>query len=119
MKLREYRKKNKLTQQEVAKRLNIEQKTYSNYENRITEPNFDTLVKLSKLFNTSIDNLIKDETIESINNYPSFVKHLEIMKDIEKLNEYYLTKVETYVQAQLEAQNENANNHSNFKREDK
>lgn len=50
---------NDLTQQEIADALGITRSRYSNYENGINEPSLDILIRLSKLFNCSIDDLLK------------------------------------------------------------
>ncbi len=65
MKLREYREKNNLTQQEMAKILKITQGSYSNYELGKREPDIKTLIQLSKLFNVSVDNLIDNIAYET------------------------------------------------------
>lgn len=50
---------NDFTQQEIADSLGITRSRYSNYENGINEPSLDILIRLSKLFNCSIDDLLK------------------------------------------------------------
>ncbi|MBS6503718.1 MAG: helix-turn-helix domain-containing protein [Clostridium sp.] len=50
---------NDLTQQEIADALGITRSRYSNYENGINEPSLDILIRLSRLFNCSIDDLLK------------------------------------------------------------
>ena len=47
-----------LTKSEVAKSLGIPYTTYLNYENDIREPNSDTLIKIAKYYNVSIDYLL-------------------------------------------------------------
>lgn len=61
MKLLELRKKNNLTQTQVANELKISQKTYSNYENNITNPDIDTLISIADFFNVSLDYLCERE----------------------------------------------------------
>jgi transcriptional regulator with XRE-family HTH domain len=56
--LRTIREKWKLSQNEVAKLLNVSQSTYSKYERGSVEPDFSTLIKLSKHFNVSTDYLL-------------------------------------------------------------
>lgn len=57
--LKSLRVDNDFTQQEIADALGITRSRYSNYENGINEPSLDILIKLSKLFNCSIDDLLK------------------------------------------------------------
>lgn len=56
--LRNYRKINQLTQQQVADVLNIHRTTYTYYENGITEPSIDTLHKLIKILGISYDDIL-------------------------------------------------------------
>lgn len=47
-----------LTQQEIAKILNINQSTYSDYETGEICVPIDTLIRLSNLYDTSIDYIV-------------------------------------------------------------
>ena len=62
-KLRFLRKQQEFNQREVAERLGIDQTTYSRYETGATEPDIDSIKKLAKLFNVSIDYLLENENI--------------------------------------------------------
>lgn len=57
-KLRELRVERKLTQKQVAQRLGVTASIISAYENDIRQPSFDSLVKLSRLYNVSTDYLL-------------------------------------------------------------
>lgn len=52
------RKKNHLTQQEVADILHITRSSYSKYENGIHQPNLALLQKFAKLYAVSVDYLL-------------------------------------------------------------
>lgn len=56
--LKEIRKKKKMNQLFVARKLNISREALSYYENGKREPSFATLNAMSKFFNVSIDYLI-------------------------------------------------------------
>lgn len=56
-----FRKKNKLTQNDVAYRLNVVRSTYTNWEAGRSEPDVSTLIKLSDIYNVSLDNLVGRE----------------------------------------------------------
>ena len=56
--LLELRKKNNLTQDELAERLYITRQAVSRWESGETTPNIETLKSLSKLFNVSINTLL-------------------------------------------------------------
>ena len=55
MKLKELRKENKKTQQEISNTLNIPIATYVRYENEETAPSIETLCKLADFYNVSLD----------------------------------------------------------------
>lgn len=57
-KLKQLRKENKKTQDELAKYLHISQSNYGKYELQEIEPNIDTLTKLADYYNVSLDYLI-------------------------------------------------------------
>lgn len=61
MELINLRKKKNLTQNDVAKYLNMTQSTYQHYENNRAEPNIDTLCKLADLYKVSLDYLVGRE----------------------------------------------------------
>ncbi len=56
--LKQLRTEKKITQTEVAKALNISQRTYSNYETGSREPSIETLIDMADYFNISIDLLV-------------------------------------------------------------
>lgn len=53
--LKQGRKKKKLTQTEVAAKLGIDDTTISKYENDKSEPDNETLTKLANLYDVSVD----------------------------------------------------------------
>ena len=56
--LKALRLSKKLSQQQLALRLDLSQQTIYKYENGITEPDIATLIKLAGYLNTSVDYLI-------------------------------------------------------------
>lgn len=60
--LKYFRKKNGFTQKEISEILNVAQNTYSGYENDLSEPYLDTLVKLADTYEITIDILIGHQT---------------------------------------------------------
>jgi len=62
-KIIDIRKKNNLTQEQLAEKLNVSRQTVSNWENGKFYPDIDTLVKISNTFNISLDVLLKEDTI--------------------------------------------------------
>lgn len=55
MKLKELRKQRKLTQEDIAKFLQLAQRTYSGYELGTSEPTIDTLCRLADFYGVSLD----------------------------------------------------------------
>lgn len=47
-----------LTQKELAKLLAVDQRTVSAWEKKICEPDFNTLAKISEIFNENIGELL-------------------------------------------------------------
>ena len=61
--LTELRKEKKLTQSELAEKLNISDKAVSKWENGKCSPDMEQLKKLAKLYNITIDELIYGERV--------------------------------------------------------
>ena len=59
MRLKELRKKRKITQQRLAIELNMSQNSISRYENEVREADYQTLIKLADYFNVSVDYLLE------------------------------------------------------------
>lgn len=60
-KLKELRKINNLRQKDVAEFLNISITGYASWEQGLSEPNIDNLIKLADFYNTTVDYLINRE----------------------------------------------------------
>ena len=56
--LRKLRKQHHMTQEQVAKSLNIVRSTYAYYETGKTRPDFNTVVRLAQLYNVTTDYLL-------------------------------------------------------------
>lgn len=56
--IRELRNEKGWNQSELANFLNVNQRTVSNWENAIREPDFDMLIKIARLFGVSTDYLL-------------------------------------------------------------
>ncbi len=57
--IREFRKKKKLSQMELAKQMNIKQNTISEWENDRKIPNVRKAMKLAEMLDTTVENLYK------------------------------------------------------------
>ncbi len=49
------RKENNMTQAQLGKELNVTYQAVSKWENNVSSPDFDTIIKMSKLFNVSLE----------------------------------------------------------------
>lgn len=58
MKLKELRKLNNQSQEDIAKYLHTTQTTYGRYELETSEPTIETLCKLADYYNVSLDYLV-------------------------------------------------------------
>lgn len=58
--LKKLRQDNNLSQEDIAEKLNTSFKTISHWETGYSEPSLTQLEKLSKIFDVTIDELIKD-----------------------------------------------------------
>jgi transcriptional regulator with XRE-family HTH domain len=56
--IRELRKERGWTMKQLGQRLDVAESTVSGYENEIRRPDLDILLRLSELFNVSVDYLI-------------------------------------------------------------
>lgn len=56
--LKRYRKESKMSQKELAEKLNLSPQTISNYEKGIKNCSLDTLLKIADLFEVSTDDLL-------------------------------------------------------------
>lgn len=60
-KLRELRKIEGWTQEDVAKKLGISKQTYSHYENEKRKPSLDTIRELANVYQVNIDNIFSEQ----------------------------------------------------------
>ena len=58
MNLKRLRKEHQYTQENVAEKINVSRQSIAKWENGESTPDIDTLIKLSKLYNVTLDNLI-------------------------------------------------------------
>lgn len=84
MRLKEMRKASGLTQREVATYVGVNQNTYSYWENGKTKIDSESIAKLAKLFNVSIDYLLDGSPCKT--NIENFISEKPAVRsDHEKL----------------------------------
>lgn len=65
--LKTLRKKNHMTQKELARQMNLSRATIAGYEKKRRQPSYEILVKFAEIFHVSIDFLITGrETVYSV-----------------------------------------------------
>ena len=75
------RKKINLTQEELAFKLNISKNAISKWERGLNLPDASLMIELSNLFNCSINELLKGETIPAKNYQAEAEKQLVVMQE--------------------------------------
>lgn len=79
-KIREFRRKQKITQKELGLKVGVKHNTISSYENGTNEPEQDTLFYLAKILNVSINDFfpptdqtsINDLNLSGVSKYPYY-----------------------------------------------
>lgn len=66
VRLKELRNKIGLSQSAVAEKLGITQQAYANYEREARQPDLDMLLKLSDLFEVSVDYILGKEDVSPL-----------------------------------------------------
>ena len=82
--LKALRKSKKLTQVQVSEMIDVQQGTYSRWENGTLEPNLEAVVKLAKLFDTTTDYLLGKTTYSTLDVVPHPITKI----DLKKLKEF-------------------------------
>lgn len=78
-KIHELRKANHLSQEELANRLNVSRHDISKWESGNVMPDINNLLRLSEIFNVSIDYILKEKE-KSFSYYPVESKPLKIIE---------------------------------------
>lgn len=104
MNLYNIRNLNKKTQKQVAIDIGISPKTYNNYENGNTEPDFKTLLKLANYFHVSTDYLLGHECPSKLDITSLTTEQKELVDLIQKLNQDNCRLLNAYANGLMEAQ---------------
>jgi|GEM_PF-419136 len=81
--LKNLRKKNKHTQEDLANLLQVRKTTISNYETGYSTPDSKTLIKLSEIYNVSLDDLLGQKVITAKS--PKFTQDNHAYKPVCKI----------------------------------
>ena len=103
MRLVELRKKNNLTQEELAKSLNITRTCYANYEQERVVPGIEVLKDVADYYNVSLDYLVGRERKDEVGFLsPMQITCVNLMK---QLNYENLLILSGRIIAMIESQN--------------
>ena len=103
--IRKIRKGRNLTQTQVARVLGITQQYYSKYEKGLTQPNIDTLIKLSEIFSVSIDYLTGVSDIPNPYTAEKFTpKEANIILEFRRLSKENQIRIDERLSAMIDAQ---------------
>ena len=76
------RKQQNLSQEELAKKVEVSRTIIGNYERNANTPSIEVIIKLAKVFNVSVDYLIGEGQLSALDK--DLLRRIE---DIEKLDE--------------------------------
>lgn len=79
-KMKYYRKKNCMTQEELAQHLHVSRQIITKWESGVVLPSLEYLIDLSKLFKVTIDTLVKDDDCDQFEKH--VVDHQELCQFI-------------------------------------
>lgn len=100
--LKKLRQEKKLTQEELAIKINSSRSNIANYENNNNMPSVEILERLSEIFDVSADYLLgKSETIKLSD------EDIKFMKNIKKLSETEKEIIRNTMEAFLDKQEKN------------
>ena len=77
-KIKQLRKDNNMTQEDLAEKLNVSRQTISKWETNITIPDADNIVAISKLFNITTDELL-DYKVEAVQKKKQFLLDMAVL----------------------------------------
>lgn len=85
IKIKNARIKANLTQEQVAEALSVSRQTISNWENEKTYPDIISVIKMSDLYDISLDHLLKEE--KTMSNYVDYLEEsTNVVKSQNKLS---------------------------------
>lgn len=91
--LKALRKQHNLSQQKLADILHISQQSVYKYENNITSPDIETLIRMADYFNTSVDYLIEytdiSHKIEPVETTMLNIEETNLIEKYRRLSPYH------------------------------
>lgn len=87
-KIKEERIKKNLSQQQLGRELNVTQQAIGKWEKNLSEPDTTALIKLSEIFNITVDNILGIKTITPTPSYNSSLNNSLTSEEREILETY-------------------------------
>ncbi len=106
MKLKEFRRKAGLTQQEIANKLNMSKTGYNSWESGRTQPNLEILVKLANMFHTTVDALLGHDVPYLLDKSTLTEKQKAILDLLPEMNDRVCERAEAYIYGLIEGEKE-------------
>jgi transcriptional regulator with XRE-family HTH domain len=93
------RKEKRLRQHEMQTKLGFSRTTWSNYEKGKTSPSLDGLVKISRFFGITIDELVAEDMEQKFENrkykpYPSYNNRVSVVEESNGAWEYISSRLD-------------------------
>lgn len=105
--IKQLREENSITQEELAKKLDLSKGIISLYENETRKPSLEVLIKLSEIFNCSIDYLLGKSDIRNINKDVLDTALIGMSRsEYEKLSEEQKEKIRSFIKFIAKENNE-------------
>ena len=79
-----FRRKSGLSQEQLAEKIGVSRQAISKWESGTSTPELEKLLALSECFHITLDELVKEETVnQSTNEMPQKIEGTKVPKDIE------------------------------------
>lgn len=79
-KINQLRKLSGMTQEQLAEKLNVSRQTISKWESDSTSPDLESIVKISRIFHVSLDDLLKEGEVGVANKTDEQITLEDLMK---------------------------------------
>ena len=79
-KINQLRKLSGMTQEQLAEKLNVSRQTISKWESDSTSPDLESIVKISRIFHVSLDDLLKEGEAGAANKTDEQITSEDLMK---------------------------------------
>lgn len=107
--LKQKRHEHNLSQTELAKVTGVSQKSISNYEKGISDPDIETLVKFADYFHITVDSLIGHEVPYLLDKSLLSLEQSQLIDKIVKLTREQCMMTDAYIEGLLKGQQNREN----------